>query len=362
MEIPSMPPVFAEGITPCQLSVGRAKVYLFSLQAMTINTAKKAASGKPVLAETTKVLQVGPFMPAVQDVLVSEYAALRLPEAPEREAFLAEHAASFTVAVTSGKVGVSGELMRSLPNLRAVVNFGVGYDTTDTAVARELGIVISNTPNVLNECVADTAIALYLDVLRRITAADRFVRRGNWLNGNFPLATKASGKRVGIVGLGRIGKVIARRLEGFDCTISYHNRRPASGVDYTYVDSLEALAADSDALIIAAAGGTESAKLITADILKALGPEGYLINIARGSVVDEDALVDALESGAIAGAGLDVFADEPRVPEALLEMDNVVLLPHLGSGTRETRQAMAALTLANLRQFMADGTLVTPTE
>ena len=351
-----------QGIGLCFLSVGPASVCLLILQVMTINTANQTDSGEPTRAPTTQVLQVGPFMPAVQDVLVSEYAAVRLPDGAESEAFLARHAADFTVAVTSGKVGVSGELMRSLPNLRAVVNFGVGYDTTDISVARERGITISNTPDVLNDCVADTAISLYLDVMRRTTAADRFVRRGDWLRGNFPIATRASGKRIGIVGLGRIGKVIARRLENFDCTISYHNRKPAVGVDYPYVDSIETLAADSDALIVAAAGGADTTKLISAEVLKALGPDGYLINISRGTVVDEDALIEALTTGSIAGAGLDVFQDEPHVPEALLTLENVVLLPHLGSGTSETRQAMAELTLANLRQFVSDGTLVTPVE
>jgi lactate dehydrogenase-like 2-hydroxyacid dehydrogenase len=316
----------------------------------------------PEPGRKTQVLQVGPFMPEVQDALISEYGAARWPEQIDQEDFLAQRAADFTVAVTSGKVGVSADLMRSLPNLQAVVNFGVGYDTTDVAVARERGIVISNTPDVLNDCVADTAVSLYVDACRRTSAADRFVRRGDWVHGNFPLAVKASGKRIGIVGLGRIGKVIARRLESFDCIISYHNRAPAAGVNYAYVDSAEALAADSDALIVAAAGGRDSAKLISASVLKALGPSGFLINVSRGSVVDQDALIEALTSGTIAGAGLDVFADEPHVPESLLRLDNVVLLPHLGSGTNETRQAMAELTLANLRQFMSDGTLITPVE
>ncbi|MFY9635368.1 MAG: 2-hydroxyacid dehydrogenase, partial [Cellulosimicrobium cellulans] len=233
-------------------------------------------------------------------------------------------------------------------------------DTTDVAQAAERGIAVSNTPDVLNDCVADTAMALYLDVLRQTSAADRFVRRGDWLGkGNFPLATKASGKRVGILGLGRIGRVIARRLEGFDCAISYHSRNPVDGVAYEYKASPRDLAEGCDVLIVAAAGGPDSARLVDAGVIEALGPNGYLINIARGSVVDEDALVAALLGGRLAGAGLDVFADEPKVPEDLLALDNVVLLPHLGSGTHETRAAMAELTLANLRRFAAEGTLVT---
>lgn len=307
------------------------------------------------------VLQVGPLMPTVQDAIRNEYDAVRLPDtAPERDEFLQHRGGSFDVAVTSGKFGVGTELMQALPNLRAVINFGVGYDTTDVAQAARRGITVSNTPDVLNDCVADTAIALYLDVLRRVSAADRYVRRGEWLStGNFPLATKASGKRVGILGLGRIGRVIARRLEGFDCEISYHSRNPVDGVSYEYKASPRDLAAGCDVLIVAAAGGSGSAKLVDANVLDAIGPDGYLINIARGSVVDEDALVAALLAGRLAGAGLDVFAEEPKVPEDLLALDNVVLLPHLGSGTRETRAAMAELTLANLRNFATTGSVLT---
>ena len=300
-------------------------------------------------------------MPAVQEPISRDYGAVRLPDSPgEREGFLQDHGESFEVAVTSGKVGVGPDLMRALPNLRAVINFGVGYDTTDVAQAFERGITVSNTPDVLNDCVADTAMALYLDVLRGVSTADRFVRRGDWLSkGNFPLATKASGKRVGILGLGRIGRVIARRLEGFDCEISYHSRNAVEGVGYRYANSPRELAAGCDVLIVAAAGGPGSAKLVDAGVIDALGPDGYLINIARGSVVDEDALVAALLAGRLAGAGLDVFAEEPQVPEDLLALENVVLLPHLGSGTHETRAAMAELTLANLHSFVTAGTVLT---
>ena len=308
------------------------------------------------------VLQVGPLMQTVQDTVANVYGAVRLPASAADEAeFLEQRGHTFDVAVTSGRFGVGTELMRALPNLRAVVNFGVGYDTTDTRQAAERGIAVSNTPDVLNDCVADTAVALYVDVLRRTSAADRYVRRGDWARkGNFPLATKASGKRVGILGLGRIGKVIARRLEGFDCTINYHNRKKAPGGPYEYASSPVELARNADVLIVAAAGGPESVHVVDHDVIEALGPNGYLINIARGSVVDEQALVAALLDGRLGGAGLDVFADEPKVPQDLLSMDNVVLLPHLGSGTNETRAAMAELTLANLAQFAADGTLVTP--
>ncbi|MGN7250969.1 2-hydroxyacid dehydrogenase [Arthrobacter sp. SAFR-014] len=307
------------------------------------------------------VLQVGPLMPTVQESIRKDYRAVRLPDAgTEQEAFLQEHGAAFEIAVTSGKFGVGTELMRALPNLRAVINFGVGYDTTDVVQAAERGITVSNTPDVLNDCVADTAVALYLDVLRKTSAADRYVRRGDWLSqGNFPLATKASGRRVGILGLGRIGRVIARRLEGFDCAISYHSRNPVADVAYRYAASPVELAAGCDVLIVAAAGGPGSAGLVDADVIEALGPDGYLINIARGSVVDEEALVAALLAGRLAGAGLDVFVEEPKVPEDLLGLDNVVLLPHLGSGTHETRADMAELTLANLRSYVTTGSVLT---
>ncbi|MFD1213963.1 2-hydroxyacid dehydrogenase [Arthrobacter sp. GCM10027362] len=308
------------------------------------------------------ILQVGPVNPDVQAALAGEFGALRLPETrPEREDFLHEHGGQVTVAVCSGRIGVDTELMRALPNLAAIVNFGVGYDSTDIAQAAERGIPVSNTPDVLTDCVADTALALYLDVLRRISAADRFVRRGDWeATGNFPLAVRASGKRVGILGLGRIGAAIARRLEGFGCELHYHNRRRIDGSPYAYHASARELAEAVEVLIVAAAGGPESAGLVDADVLTALGSEGYLVNIARGSVVDEPALVSALVEGRIAGAGLDVFAHEPYVPAQLLDLDSVVVLPHLGSGTAETRKDMARLTLENLRSFLRDGSLTTP--
>ena len=205
--------------------------------------------------------------------------------------------------------------MRRLPQLRAVVNFGVGYDTTDVAQAAERGILISNTPDVLTDCVADTALALYLDVLRRTSAADRYVRRGDWTaKGNFPLAVRASGKRVGILGLGRIGQAIARRLEAFGCEIHYHNRRPLDGSPYAYEPSARELAAAVDVLVVAAAGGPDSAGLVDAEVLENLGPAGYLVNIARGSVIDEDALVEAWSRAGWAGRDWMSSPTSPRCP------------------------------------------------
>jgi lactate dehydrogenase-like 2-hydroxyacid dehydrogenase len=203
--------------------------------------------------------------------------------------------------------------------------------------------------------VADTAFTLLLDVARRASEADRFVRRGDWVKDKFPLATRASGKKLGIVGLGRIGRTIAKRASGFDMEIRYHNRRPVEGVPFGYEPSLLELARWADFLVVAAAGGADSRNLISAEVLQALGPGGFLINIARGTVVDEAALIQALQDKTIAGAGLDVYVDEPRVPEALFALDNVVLLPHVASATHETRQAMAALVLENLLAFFSEG-------
>ncbi|MFI7581565.1 2-hydroxyacid dehydrogenase [Kocuria sp. M1N1S27] len=310
------------------------------------------------------VLQLGSLHPLVEEALATEFAALRLPEDPaEHEPFLARYADGVRVAVCSGRTGVGTELMRRLPRLEAVVHFGVGYDGTDAAGAAARGIRLSNTPDVLTDAVADTALALYLDVLRGFSAADRYVRAGRWETaGNFPLTRHASGRRVGILGLGRIGRAVAGRLEALGCEIHYHNRRPAPGTGYTYQGSPAELAAAVDVLVVAVPGGPDSAGTVDAPVLAALGPEGFLVNVARGSVVDEEALVAALREGRLGGAGLDVFADEPRVPAALRELDTVVLLPHVGSATVETRREMAELTLRNLRSYLADGTLVTPVD
>jgi lactate dehydrogenase-like 2-hydroxyacid dehydrogenase len=309
-----------------------------------------------------QVLQVSPLKPSLVETLRTSYRAYVLPENPaERGRFLDEHGDEITVVATSGRTGVDAALMSALPNLGAVVNFGVGYDTTDMAAAARNGVVVSNTPDVLTDCVADTAVGLMIDVLRQFSAADRYVRAGRWpADGNYPLTRQVSHTRVGIVGLGRIGTAIASRLTAFGCSIRYHNRRPVTDSPFAYVDSPVELARQVDVLIVAAAGGSGTRNLIDAGVLDALGPDGYLINIARGSVVDEDALVQALTAGRLAGAGLDVFADEPHVPDALLSMDNVVLLPHVASGTVETRAAMEELTLRNLDRFLQTGELVTP--
>lgn len=308
------------------------------------------------------VLQVGPLKPSLAETLRTRYDAQVLPDdAAARADFLAGHGADITAVVTSGRTGVDATLMAELPRLGAVVNFGVGYDTTDVEAAEARGVGVSNTPDVLTDCVADTAVGLLIDTMRQFSAADRYVRAGRWpAEGNYPLTRQVSNTKVGIIGLGRIGSAIAKRLSAFGCEISYHNRREVTESPYTYVASPVELAAAVDVLVVAAAGGSSTKKLVDGAVLDALGARGYLINIARRSVVDEVALVAALQAGRLAGAGLDVFADEPQVPAELFALDNVVLLPHVGSGTVETRAAMEDLTLRNLDEFLASGRLVTP--
>lgn len=304
-------------------------------------------------AGSVRILLVEPFPAEAAAVLSARFDV----------AVLSDGAASIEdtdIVVCSSLGTVDAALMDRLPRLTAVVNLGVGVDKIDTGHARRCGIGVSNTPGVLDECVADTAVGLLVDTVRQFSAADRFVRAGRWPEGPFPMTRNVSGMRIGIVGLGRIGRAVATRLSAFGCLIAYHNRRPVPDVVYPYVDSLIGLASRSDALIVAASGGPDNAGMIGRDVLQALGANGYLVNIARGRLVDEQALVELLSTGGLAGAGLDVYVDEPNVPEALRSLDNTVLLPHVGSATEETRAAMGELFFDNLRQFVADGTLVTP--
>lgn len=274
-----------------------------------------------------------------------------------------DHGAKVRGVVTSGVFGTDNALLDRLPNLEVVNSFGVGYDAVDTDYLSGRGIKLSNTPDVLNNAVAETAMALMLCVSRRISEAERFVRAGQWPNGKFPLGNDLCGKTCGIVGLGKIGKTIAKRAAAFEMSIAYFRRgKPYDDVPYQHYGDLRELAQDSDYLIVIVPGGPDTHHLINAEVLRALGPQSFLINVARGTVVDEKALVAALLASEIAGAGLDVFDDEPNVPAELLKLDNVVLTPHIGSGTYETRQAMADLVFANVSGYFNDGTLVTPVE
>ncbi|MEV7799386.1 2-hydroxyacid dehydrogenase [Microbacterium foliorum] len=303
------------------------------------------------------IAQAGPLLESLERTLQDEYSVVRLPD--DLAALDPADAAKVRAVVTSGRNGVPSELMAALPNLEIVTNFGVGYDTTDVAQAVARGIRVTHTPDVLTDCVADTALGLVLDVFRRFGASERFLRAGRWESGGFPLTRRFSGSTVGVLGLGRIGQAIARRAAAFDATILYTTRRPVEGVPWEHVASAVELARRSDVLVIAVPGGAATENLVDAEVIDALGPEGFLVNIARGSVVDEDALIAALEDGRIAGAGLDVFAHEPHVPERLIR-DDVTLLPHVGSGTHETRRDMRDLTLANLRAYLAGRPLPTP--
>jgi len=303
------------------------------------------------------VLQVGRFPPRFNERLQRDYQLIRLWEQKD---FIAERGAEVDIVVTSARYGCTAEQLARMPNLKAICSFGVGHDSIAVDEAKARGIAISTTPDVLNECVADTAIGLIIDTARQFSASDQHVRQGKWLKGQYPLTRKVSGKKLGIVGFGRIGKEIAKRAAGFDLDIRYHNRRPDPSTDYGYEADLKALASWADFLVLACPGGASTHHLIDAEVLAALGAEGILVNISRGSVVDEQALVAALQAGTLGGAGLDVFEDEPRVPEALFSMPNVVLLPHVGSATEETRLAMENLVFDNLDAFIERGELITP--
>lgn len=310
-----------------------------------------------------RILQAGRLLPWLEARLAEAFETTLLADQPDAAAFLAAHGADFEGLVTSAGVGFSAETLGRLPNLRVISSFGVGLDRLDLAAAKTRGIAVGYTPDVLNDCVADLAMALMLDVGRRVSEADRFVRRGDWATPGakgFPLGRKVSGAKLGIVGLGRIGQTIARRATGFEMDIRYHSRRPVAGVAWRHEPSLLELARWCDFLVVITAGGAGTRHLVDAQVLDALGPQGFLVNVARGSVIDETALVRALVERRIAGAGLDVFENEPHVPTALLALDNVVLLPHIASGTAQTRQAMAERVFENLDGFFRHGRLVAP--
>ena len=290
--------------------------------------------------------------------LEERYDVVRVWSACDRARALANPLQAVRIAVCNGQIGMSVSDMRALPNLRLIACYGAGYDGVDVEAAKALGIAVTNTPEVLDECVADLAFGLVIDVIRRVSSADRFVRSRRWPQEEFPLTDTVNGKVMGVLGLGQIGKAIARRAESFRMEVCYtgRNRQP---VPYRYLPNLMALAAACDVLVIAVPGGAATRCLVDAKVLDALGSGGFLVNVSRGTVVDESALVRALQRGRIAGAALDVFADEPRVPEPLLSMENVVLQPHIASGTHRTRRAMGQLVLHNIEAFLAGKPLKT---
>ena len=260
----------------------------------------------------------------------------------------------------SGESRVSRELIAQLPALEIISVFGVGYDGIDVAAAHERGIHVTNTPDVLTDEVADMAIGLMLAIARRIPQADRYIRANKWPEGGLALGRKVSGARLGLVGFGRIGQAIARRADSFGMSIAYTARGPKAGTTQRFYPDAATLAEAVDFLVVITPGGAGTRKLIDAPVLAALGKDGYLVNVARGSVVDERALVDALQRGTIAGAALDVFENEPHVPPELFVLDNVVLTPHIGSATWQTRRAMADLAFGNLQAHFAGRPLLSP--
>lgn len=284
---------------------------------------------------------------------VYEYESLTVDELD----FLAEQ---FTIMITNGEAIVTRQLISRLPSLELIAVFGVGYDGVDVRAAADHHVAVSHTPGVLTDDVADLAMGLMLATSRQIVAAQKFIEGGGWRQGGFPWTHKVSGSRVGIVGMGRIGQAIARRCEGFAMQVSYNDRKAIPGLDYTWVEDISILASHSDFLMICTPGSAENRALIDGRVLTALGASGILINISRGSVVDEPALVKALEAGIIAGAGLDVFSHEPEVPQGLLHRANVVVTPHMASATWSTREAMSRLVLDNVSGWARNKALVTP--
>ena len=295
-----------------------------------------------------EILLIRQTRPDVAERLAARFRLHRLDDAPDRDGFLAEVGPRIRGLAVGAMCPIDAALFDRLPRLEIVSSFGVGYDTIDAAEAARRGIVVTHTPDVLSDEVADLALGLLLAAVRRIPQADRYLRAGRWRHGSFPLTASLRERRAGILGLGRIGRAIATRLEGFGVGIAYHGRTPQHDVPYAYHDSLIGLARAVDVLIVAAPGGPETRGIVDAAVLAALGPEGIVVNIARGSVIDEAALIEALRAGTIHAAGLDVFENEPQVPEALVALEHAVLLPHVGSGSHHTRTAMGRLLTDNL--------------
>jgi lactate dehydrogenase-like 2-hydroxyacid dehydrogenase len=305
-----------------------------------------------------EVLLTGPMYPPTAADLEQTYVVHKLWTAPDRDALLDEIGARITAVASSG--GINGATIACLPKLKVIAHFGVGYDSVDVQAARARSIAITNTPDVLTEEVADLAIGLLIATVRRIPQGDRYVREGRWLKGAMALTSSLQGKRLGIIGMGRIGRAIARRAEAFGLQISYQGPNRKSDLAWTYFADPVDLARAADLVIAACPGGNATRGLVSREVIEALGGEGVFVNISRGSVVDEGALIECLQSGRLGAAGLDVFASEPRVPEALLALDNVVLQPHVGSATERTRRAMGQLVLDNLAAHFAGKPLVTP--
>ncbi len=310
------------------------------------------------------LLMTGPMMPLIMEGCDRAFEVHRLWEAADREALMRDVATDIRAICTGGHTGVKTDdaLMGRFPNLKIVGNFGVGYDSVDAAAAARRGVVVTNTPDVLTEEVADTTLGLLLGTVREFYRAEKWLRDGRWATEGDYRLTPASlrDRSVGIAGLGRIGKAIGRRLEAFGLPVSYFGRRQQSDVTYRFYNDLVSMARDVDTLIVVTPGGASTQNLINAAVLDALGPRGILINMSRGSVVDEAALIDALKKGTILAAGLDVFQSEPKVNPALLELPNLCALPHVGSASQYTRNAMGQLVVDNLVAFTHGKPPLTP--
>jgi len=308
-----------------------------------------------------EILQIAPMMPHVEAALNDAYRVHRLWEAEDRAAFLGEVGAEVRGVATSGHHGIPIPIMEALPKLEIVASYGVGYDAIDTAACKARNVRVTNTPDVLNDAMAEITVGLMIALCRRIPQTDQYVRQGKWeRDGNYPLTGELNGAHVGILGLGRIGSEIARRLQAFKMRISYHGRREQAFVPYTYYADLTAMARDVDWLVVIAPGSAETKHIVSREVMKALGPDGSLVNVARGSLVDEAAMIELLGSGELGAAALDVFEAEPKMSDALWSMDNVVLSPHQGSATVKTRTAMGDLVVRNLAAHFAGDPLLTP--
>lgn len=312
------------------------------------------------MTERVDILMVGPYPAWDMAALDARYVVHKLWETAERDALLAAHGATIRAIATRGELGAKADLMSRLPALEIVSCYGVGTDGIDLGHTRSRGIAVTNTPDVLTADVADLGMGLLLATARSIPDGDAHVRSGAWTAGNMGLTTRVHGKRIGVVGLGRIGAAFARRAAGFGCEIGYFSRQPKPDAPYRHFGDLIELAAFSDFLVVTLAGGEATKGLITADVLSALGPQGIFINISRGSTVDEAALLTALETGTIKAAGLDVFLNEPAIDPRFTRLTNVVLQPHHGSGTIETRKAMGQLVRDNLAAHFSGQPLLTP--
>jgi lactate dehydrogenase-like 2-hydroxyacid dehydrogenase len=306
------------------------------------------------------LLVLGPYPEWDMEELENRYAVHRLWEAKESGKFLNERRELIRAIATRGDLGASAELMEKLPNLEIVSVFGVGTDAVDLNFARAKNILVTNTPDVLTGDVADLGMALLLATARQMTLADEYVRKGAWAGAAFPLTTRVFGKKIGIVGIGRIGQAFARRAAAFDCDIYYFARSRNKELPYRFVGDLVQLAREVEFLVVIVAGGEGTKSIINAQVLEALGRDGILINISRGSTVDEEALLSALENGSIKAAGLDVYWNEPNINPRFLTLGNVVLQPHLASGTVETRKAMGKLVRDNLEAYFSGNPVLTP--